>query len=89
MTLQTAWNYGTIEIRDAIAVPGAVHPPQFSPVGNRQLKELISFPEQVCLPFSSGPYYQAKPLSALCGVWRQPLYCGLEEAVFLLIHPEK
>jgi hypothetical protein len=89
MTLQATWNDRAIEICDTIAVPRAVYPTKFSPVRNRQLKKLVPFPEQVCLPLPSGPNYEVKPLSAFRGVWRNPLHRGLEETVFLFIHPEQ
>ena len=53
MALQTTRDYGAIEIRNTIAVTRAVHPTEFTPVGNWQLEKLISFPEQICLPFAA------------------------------------
>ena len=74
VALQTARNYRAIEIRKAIAVSRAVHPPKFSPIGNGELKELISFPEQVGLPLPTRSYYQVKPLRAFRGARQQK--CG-------------
>src|SRR5271166_71241 len=53
VTLQAARSSGPVKIRDAVAIPRAVHPSKFLPIGNRQLKEQIALPERIGLPLLS------------------------------------
>ena|ERR1700722_3062292 len=65
MTLKTTRNNGFVEMRRAIRIAGAVHPTVgFRPIGNRQLKELVAFPEQIALPFSRYAGHDIDALSA-------------------------
>ena len=89
MTLQAARNHRTLEIRHAIPVPRAVHPPKLLPVRNRQLKEPITSPVQICLSLASRTYYQAKAFRMRFAVRRYALHCCLEKIVPFLFHPEE
>src|ERR1700721_2585960 len=89
VTLQTPRDDGPIEIRDPIAETGTVYPTQLSPVRNRELKELIPFPVQVCLPFASRSDHQSKSLGALGHVGSCTLHCRLEIPIVAFNHPEK
>jgi hypothetical protein len=87
VTLQATRNNRAVKICHTIAIAGAVHPSEFIPVRNGQLKKLIAFPVQVRLSLAPGSDYQIEPFSVLCGVGRYAEHCRLEEAVFLLLHP--
>src|ERR1700724_1191422 len=89
MALQTARINGALEIGDAIAVSGTVHPPELIPVRNRHLKKPIPLPKQVCLSLASRADHQAETFRALFSVGNHSLHCGLKEAARLFFHPKK
>lgn len=89
MTLQTARNHRTLEIRHAIPVPRAVHRPKVLPVRDRQLKEPITSPVQICSSLASRTYDQAKAFRMRLAVSINAFHCCLEKIVSFLFHPEE
>src|SRR5579863_281937 len=83
MAFEAPWNHGAIEICDAVTISGAVNPANFLPVGNRQLKKQVSFPEQESLSLASRSNYQTKALGARCCVRWLSLHSRLEKAAVL------
>ena len=82
VTLQAAGNDGAVEIRKAVAIAWAVHPPQIFPIRDWQLKELVFVPEQVGLALFAGADHHREAFRA----WVGARYCGLEKTALLRSH---
>ena len=91
VTFQTAGNNVLIKMGRTIGVAGTVHPTVgCSPVSDGQLEELVSFPEQIALPFSGKACHYVDALGAGNFLGRRNLlYRALKISLFVDGHLER